>query len=118
MSKLNWKKVIGWGVAALVVIGVVGTNIYQKREQKGDRPIVKIGALYPMSGAAAVYGEAAQKADKHRIVCIPGLQQPVREPGPSAKAGKHRRYGICRLQQPDRRKHSGRGAEHRRRGFL
>lgn len=62
MGKLNWKKVIGWAVAALVIIGVVGTNMYQKCEQKGDRPIVKIGALYPMSGAAAVYGEVAQKA--------------------------------------------------------
>ena len=33
MSKINWRKVIGWGVAALVVIGVVGTNMYNQQEQ-------------------------------------------------------------------------------------
>ena len=32
-AKLNWKKVIGWGVVALVVIGVVGTNMYNQQKK-------------------------------------------------------------------------------------
>ena len=31
--KFNWKKVIGWGVATLVVIAVVGTNIYNQQQK-------------------------------------------------------------------------------------
>lgn len=57
MSKMNWKKVIGWGVAALVVIGVVGNNIYQHREQKGDKPVIKIGAILPLTGVVAQGGQ-------------------------------------------------------------
>ena len=55
--KINWKKVIGWGVAALVVIGVVGNNIYQHREQKGDKPVIKIGAILPLTGVVAQGGQ-------------------------------------------------------------
>ena len=59
--KMNWKKVVGWSVAALVLAGIIGTNIYQQRDQKSARQIIKIGALYPMSGSAAVYGKQAQR---------------------------------------------------------
>ena len=31
---MNWKKVIGWAVAALVVIGVVGFNAWQNNKIK------------------------------------------------------------------------------------
>ena len=41
MSKLNWKKVIGWGVATLVVVGVVGFNAWQN-EKGSEIPIQSI----------------------------------------------------------------------------
>ena len=37
MSKINWKKVIGWGVAALVVIGVVGTNMHNQQTDNKNK---------------------------------------------------------------------------------
>ena len=33
MSKINWKKVIGWAVAVLALIGIVGTNMYRQHQQ-------------------------------------------------------------------------------------
>ena len=68
MSKMNWKKVIGWGVAALVVVGVVGTNMYQyQKEQKGDKPVVKIGVTLPLTGAMAQLGQQGKKAIELRL---------------------------------------------------
>ena len=32
MAKINWKSIVGWGVAALVVTGIIGGNIYQQHE--------------------------------------------------------------------------------------
>lgn len=61
MSKINWEKIIGWGAVVLVVIGVVGNNIYQHREQKGDKPVVKVGIIAPLSGE---YGQVGQEVLK------------------------------------------------------
>ena len=54
MKKINWKSIIGWGVAALVVIGVVGTNMYQ-RQHTGSKP--KVYAILPLSGSVADFGQ-------------------------------------------------------------
>ena len=73
MSKLNWKKVIGWGVAALVVIGVVGTNMYNQQEQRKDsvKPIVY--ALLPLSGPIANTGQEFKKAAELYVKEHPNL---------------------------------------------
>ncbi|MBE6446547.1 MAG: amino acid ABC transporter substrate-binding protein [Alphaproteobacteria bacterium] len=60
MSKLNWKKVIGWAVAALVVIGVVGTNMYNQ-QQNSDNSKRIVYAVLPLSGQFASYGKDVQK---------------------------------------------------------
>lgn len=51
--KINWKKVIGWGVAALVVIGVVGFNAWQNNKIKEQKFV--IGMNLPMTGALALF---------------------------------------------------------------
>ena len=71
MSKLNWKKVIGWGMAALVVICVVGTNMYQHREQKSGKPVVKIGAILPLTGAMGFVGQTYKDLYEMRLSEIP-----------------------------------------------
>ena len=52
MSKINWKKVIGWGVAALVVIGVLGTNMYNQQTDNKN----KIIGFLPLTGRMASAG--------------------------------------------------------------
>ena len=59
MSKINWKKVIGWGVAALVVIGVVGTNMYRQLQSNSIKR--NVYAVLPLSGQFASYGKDVQK---------------------------------------------------------
>ena len=51
---MSWKKIIGWVLAALVVIGVVGTNMYQ-RQHTGSKP--KVYAILPLSGSVADFGQ-------------------------------------------------------------
>ena len=60
MSKMNWKKVIGWGVAALVVIGVVGTNMYsqQKQANSGKKNVY---VVLPLTGAVAQLGQKTKQ---------------------------------------------------------
>ncbi len=65
MSKLNWKKVIGWGVAALVVIGVVGTNMYnQQQNSTGKRNVY---AVLPLTGGLASIGEEYKKVIDNEV---------------------------------------------------
>ena len=59
MSKMNWKKVIGWGVAALVVIGVVGTNMYN--QQNTDNSKKNVYAVLPLTGPLSVWGKQAKE---------------------------------------------------------
>ena len=58
MSKINWKKVIGWGVAALVIIGVVFYNSQNQKESQNDKTVL---VILPMTGNAAVWGEHFSK---------------------------------------------------------
>ena len=58
MAKINWKKVIGWGVAALVVIGVVFYNSQNQKESQNDKTVL---VILPMTGNAAVWGEHFSK---------------------------------------------------------
>ena len=68
MSKMNWKKVIGWTVAVVALIAVIGTNIYQyQKDLKTDKPVVKIGVTLPLTGAMARVGQEAKHAMELRI---------------------------------------------------
>ncbi|MBP5343456.1 MAG: ABC transporter substrate-binding protein [Alphaproteobacteria bacterium] len=71
MKKLNWKSIVGWGVAALVIVGIIGTNMYQMREQKTDKPIVKIGITMPLTGAMGKFGQEIKKGIELRLSQIP-----------------------------------------------
>ena len=51
---MKWKKVIGWGVAALVVIGVVGTNMYNLQSEKKENELI-VAVNIPLSGPIAVF---------------------------------------------------------------
>jgi len=70
-KKINWKSIIGWGIAVLVIVGVIGTNMYQHREVKGDKPVVKIGAVLPLSGTMAFYGNTFKNMYLLRMKEIP-----------------------------------------------
>ena len=55
-ANINWKKIIGWGVAALVVIGVIGTNMYNQ-QQSSNTDKRKIYAMLPLTGMYASAGK-------------------------------------------------------------
>ena len=59
-AKINWKKVIGWGVAALVVIGVVGYNTYHEK-MKAEAGKQNVYAVLPLSGVGASVGADIKK---------------------------------------------------------
>ncbi|MBP5343700.1 MAG: ABC transporter substrate-binding protein [Alphaproteobacteria bacterium] len=56
MSKLNWKGIIGWGVAIAVIFGIVGYNAYQS-EKQATTGRQKIYAVLPLSGNVAFLGK-------------------------------------------------------------
>ena len=63
MRNFNRKKVIGWFIAALVLIGIIATNVYQQqRVEKTEKQTIKIAFLYPLTGNAGFVGKSAQKA--------------------------------------------------------
>ena len=62
MSQLNWKKVIGWGVSALVVIGVVGFNAYQTN--KGDKNKLVMAMNIPLTGSGSAFMKGVSNAFK------------------------------------------------------
>ena len=68
---MNFKKVIGWVAFALVLVGIIGTNIYQHREQKTDKPTVKIGAILPLTGAMGFVGQTNKDLYEMRLSEIP-----------------------------------------------
>ena len=70
-KKINWKGIIGWGAAILVVAGIIGTNMYQMREEKTDKPVVKIGITLPLTGPLGYLGRELQEAMKMRLEEVP-----------------------------------------------
>ena len=65
MGKINWKKVIGWCVVALVVIGVVGINMYnQQNNSTGKRNVY---AVLPLTGGLASVGDEYKKVIDNEI---------------------------------------------------
>ena len=52
MRKINWKKVIGWGIATLVVIGVVWHNALEVSKSNAH----KIMGFVPLTGKLASAG--------------------------------------------------------------
>ena len=65
MAKMNWKKVIGWGVAVLVVIGVVGDNVNKPSLTPAAERLDAIRRLYADVAAIEVrpyYGLAVDLA--------------------------------------------------------
>ena len=69
--KINWKKVFGCVIAVVVLAGIIGGNIYQQREQKTDKPVVKIGVTLPLTGPLGYSGRELQEAMKMRIEEVP-----------------------------------------------
>ena len=55
------KKILGWAVAILVVVGVVGTNMYQQ-QQSSNTDKRKVYAALPLTGVLAVAGQDYKKA--------------------------------------------------------
>ena len=54
---MNWKRVLGWAIVALAVTSVIGINMYKYREKKGDKPVVRVGVIAPLSGEYAQLGQ-------------------------------------------------------------
>ena len=57
---MNWKKIIGWVLAAAVVVGVVAFNMHQQQKEQTDNKKI-IYAFYPLTGTVAELGKEAQK---------------------------------------------------------
>lgn len=62
MKKTNWKKVIGWGVAALVIIGVVWHNAQTTNKNDEDKLVVAMNV--PLTGGGASYKKGVPNAFK------------------------------------------------------
>ncbi|MGN0919912.1 MAG: ABC transporter substrate-binding protein [Alphaproteobacteria bacterium] len=61
MKKINWKSIVGWGVAALVVTGIIGTNMYQEH-LKSLTDKRRVYAALPLTGVLAGAGQDYKKA--------------------------------------------------------
>ena len=61
MKKLNWKSIVGWGIAALVVAGIIGGNMYQEH-LKSLTDKKRVYAALPLTGVLAVAGQDYKKA--------------------------------------------------------
>ena len=59
-SKMNWKKVLGWGVAIAVVFGIIGYNAYQEH-LKSLTNKKRIYAILPITGGLAFQGKEEKK---------------------------------------------------------
>ena len=57
----NWKKVVGWVLAAAVVVGVVGFNAY-KSQERATTGKQKVYAVLPLTGNVAFVGQKIQKS--------------------------------------------------------
>lgn len=71
MIKSNLKSILGWIVGALIIVGIIGINMYQMQEKKTDKPVVKIGITMPLTGSMSRLGQQAKKAVELRISEIP-----------------------------------------------
>ena len=61
MSKLNWKSIVGWGVAIAVIFGIVGYNAYQDnvKTTTGKR---KVYTIVQLTGPIAEAGKHVKAA--------------------------------------------------------
>ena len=51
MKKINWKSIVGWGIAALVAIGIIGINIHSTQKAHEGKFVVAVNV--PLSGPFA-----------------------------------------------------------------
>ena len=58
MSKLNWKSIVGWGIAALVAGFIVYTNMQEQKKSSNENTVL---VILPMTGNAAVWGQHFSK---------------------------------------------------------
>ena len=68
---MNWKKVIGWTVAALLLVAIIVGNLWQQQEPKTDKPVVKIGIILPLSGGSAYTGKIYKELYDMRLAEVP-----------------------------------------------
>ena len=59
-TKINWKSIVGWGIAALVAGFIVYNNMQEQKAQQesGKRNVY---AVLPLTGAFAEFGKNIQK---------------------------------------------------------
>ena len=66
------KKILGWALAILVVVGVVGFNMYQEK-QNATTDKKSIHAIYPLTGTMAAVGQEVKKSIEVYIQQNPNL---------------------------------------------
>ncbi|MBP5344002.1 MAG: ABC transporter substrate-binding protein [Alphaproteobacteria bacterium] len=61
MKKINWKSIVGWGIAALVAGFIVYTNMQEQKalQETGKKNVY---AVLPLTGGLSYVGQEAQKA--------------------------------------------------------
>ena len=61
MKKLNWKSIVGWGIAALVAGFIVYTNMQEQKalQNSGKKNVY---AVLPLSGNTAIFGKTVKEA--------------------------------------------------------
>ena len=64
MKKLNWKGILGWGIAAFVAIGIVGYNAYQAKPNKEDDNKLVVAMSVGLTGGGAAYKKGVPNAIK------------------------------------------------------
>ena len=56
VRKINWKGIIGWTIAALVIAGIIGGNMYQQSTDNSNKIIGFLNCGGPSKGVAVVIG--------------------------------------------------------------
>lgn len=75
------KKIIGFTAIVIlaVVLGFVGRSIFdEEKTEIMERPAVKVGVIYPLSGNAAALGQAAQNATRMYLENFESSSHPFR----------------------------------------
>ncbi|MBP5344568.1 MAG: amino acid ABC transporter substrate-binding protein [Alphaproteobacteria bacterium] len=58
MKNLNWKSIVGWGIAAVVVVGIIGGNILQNNKSNGNYRVI---GFFPLTGKVSSPGMEMSK---------------------------------------------------------
>ena len=108
-EKVNRRKFIGYGAAAVAAAAIAGTGAYYYLQQPAKKNEVKLGVLAPLTGSFTVYGNDQQENaqlvadkwnDKGGILGVP-ITNVVRDTESNPEAGTRRAKELISTDRVD-----------------